>query len=68
MLKKLLAHLGVQDRAGAAALFWQFFKFGLVGLSNTAVAQGTVQQLDGTVHLIFLFLAGPDPIGKSTAC
>ncbi len=48
MLKKLLAHLGVQDRAGAAALFWQFFKFGLVGLSNTAVSMG--------VYYLFLWL------------
>lgn len=30
--------MGVTDRASFWNLFWQFFKFGLVGLSNTAVS------------------------------
>lgn len=38
MLRKLLEKLGVTDKASFWTLFWQFFKFGLVGLSNTAVS------------------------------
>lgn len=48
MLKALFARLGAHDRAEAKALLWQFFKFGLVGLSNTAVSLG--------VYYLFLWL------------
>ncbi len=37
-MKKLLEKLGVYSKEEFWALFWQFFKFGLVGLSNTAVS------------------------------
>ena len=37
-MKKILEKLGVHNREEFRALFWQFFKFGLVGLSNTAVS------------------------------
>ncbi len=37
-MKQILARLGVHSREEFWALFWQFFKFGLVGLSNTAVS------------------------------
>lgn len=37
-MKRLLSKLGIRDREEFRALFWQFFKFGLVGLSNTAVS------------------------------
>ena len=39
-VKKLFEKLGVHSREDFWALFWQFFKFGLVGLSNTAVSMG----------------------------
>jgi putative flippase GtrA len=48
MFKRLLAKLGVTDRASFWTLFWQFFKFGLVGLSNTAVSMG--------IYYIFLWI------------
>lgn len=48
MIKRFLAKLGVTDKASFWALFWQFFKFGLVGLSNTAVSMG--------VYYVFLWL------------
>lgn len=48
MLKALFARLGVRDGAEAKALLRQFFKFGLVGLSNTAVSMG--------VYYLFLWL------------
>jgi putative flippase GtrA len=38
----------VTDRASFWALFWQFFKFGLVGLSNTAVSMG--------IYYLFLWI------------
>lgn len=37
-MKKLFEKLGVHSREEFWTLFWQFFKFGLVGLSNTAVS------------------------------
>ena len=40
MWKNLLAGLGFQDRAELRRTAIQFFKFGLVGLSNTAVSMG----------------------------
>ena len=48
MFKRLLAKLGVTDRASFWTLFWQFFKFGLVGLSNTAVSM--------SIYYIFLWI------------
>ena len=51
MIKKLFEKLGVTDKASFWALFWQFFKFGLVGLSNTAVSM--------VVYYIFLWI-NPD--------
>ena len=38
MLEKIFRKMGVTGKEGFWALFWQFFKFGLVGLSNTAVS------------------------------
>lgn len=38
MIQKFFRKMGVTDRASFWNLFWQFFKFGLVGLSNTAVS------------------------------
>lgn len=40
MIRKRFAKLGITDRASFWAVFWQFFKFGLVGVSNTAVSMG----------------------------
>ena len=37
-VKKILEKLGVRNFQDFKALFWQFIKFGLVGLSNTAVS------------------------------
>ncbi len=48
MLKALFAKFGVTDKASFWALFWQFFKFGLVGLSNTAVSMG--------IYYLFLWI------------
>lgn len=48
MLKKLLEKLGAGDREGFWKLFWQFFKFGVVGLSNTAVSMA--------VYYLFLWI------------
>lgn len=39
-MKKLLSKLGVTDGASLTALVIQFVKFGIVGLSNTAVSMG----------------------------
>lgn len=49
MLKKLFHLFGVTDWASFWELFWQFFKFGLVGLSNTAVSMGC--------YYLFLFIS-----------
>lgn len=51
MLKALFQKLGVTGGASLLRLFWQFFKFGLVGLSNTAVSMA--------VYYLFLWL-NPD--------
>ncbi len=48
MLKALWARLGVHTSAEARTLLWQFCKFGMVGLSNTAVSMG--------VYYLFLWL------------
>ena len=48
MIKKLLGKFGVHDKESLWQLFWQFFKFGLVGLSNTAVSMG--------IYYLFLFI------------
>jgi len=48
MLKVLFQIFGVTDKASFKRLFWQFFKFGLVGLSNTAVSMA--------VYYLFLWL------------
>jgi len=48
MLKKLFRKFGVTDMESFKRLFWQFFKFGLVGLSNTAVSMA--------VYYLFLWL------------
>lgn len=47
-LKKLLQKLGVTDAVSFWKLFWQFFKFGIVGLSNTAVSMA--------VYYVFLWI------------
>ena len=48
MVKKLFARLGITDRASFWSVFWQFFKFGLVGVSNTAVSMG--------IYYLFLWI------------
>ena len=40
-MKAILKKLGVETMEDAKKLFWQFFKFGLVGVSNTAISYGT---------------------------
>ena len=39
-MKWLMNKLGVQNKTDLYKLLWQFFKFGLVGVSNTAVSLG----------------------------
>lgn len=39
-MKKILEKFDVHSWEDFKKLFWQFFKFGLVGLSNTAVSMG----------------------------
>ena len=39
-MKWLMNKLGVQNKTDLYRLLWQFFKFGLVGVSNTAVSLG----------------------------
>ena len=39
-MKWLINKLGVQNKTDLYKLLWQFFKFGLVGVSNTAVSLG----------------------------
>lgn len=48
MIKKLFAKLGIVDTASFWSVFWQFFKFGLVGVSNTVVSMG--------IYYLFLWL------------
>lgn len=48
MIKKAFIRLGVTNKEEFWKLFWQFFKFGLVGLSNTVVSMGC--------YYIFLFI------------
>lgn len=48
MLNKMFAKLGVTDKESFWKLFWQFFKFGLVGVSNTAVSMA--------VYYLFLWI------------
>ena len=50
MIKKIFAKLGVTNKEEFWKLFWQFFKFGLVGLSNTAVSMAC--------YYVFLFMVG----------
>lgn len=47
-IRSLLQAFGVSDRQSFWKLAWQFFKFGLVGLSNTAVSLG--------VYYLFLWI------------
>ena len=48
MIKKIFAKLGVTNKEEFWKLVWQFFKFGLVGLSNTAVSMAC--------YYVFLFI------------
>ena len=48
MLNKVFSKLGVTDKESFWKLFWQFFKFGLVGVSNTAVSMA--------VYYLFLWI------------
>ncbi|MEG0911585.1 MAG: GtrA family protein [Ruthenibacterium sp.] len=50
-MKKLFALLGVHSKEEFWKLFWQFFKFGLVGLSNTFISTA--------VYYIFVWIS-PD--------
>ena len=47
-MKWLMEKLGVKTKADLLKLFWQFFKFGLVGVSNTAVSMA--------VYYLFLWI------------
>lgn len=47
-MKSLLEKLGIHDRENFWSTFWQFLKFGLVGISNTVVSMG--------VYYLFLWL------------
>lgn len=47
-MKWFKAKFGVETKADLWKLFWQFFKFGLVGVSNTAVSMA--------VYYIFLWI------------
>lgn len=47
-MKQLLEKLGIHDRENLRPVFWQFLKFGLVGVSNTAVSMG--------VYYLFLWV------------
>lgn len=47
-IRALLQKFGVSDKKSFWNLVWQFFKFGLVGLSNTAVSMG--------VYYLFLWI------------
>ena len=40
MIRRLMAKLGVTDSEELKAFIWQFIKFGIVGISNTAVSLG----------------------------
>lgn len=48
MLTKLLEKFGATDSASFWQLIWQFIKFGIVGLSNTAVSMG--------IYYLFLWI------------
>ncbi len=50
-MKKLMLKLGVETKEDFFKLAWQFFKFGLVGVSNTAVSMG--------IYYLFLWI-NPD--------
>lgn len=50
-MKWLMSKLGVQNKTDLYKLLWQFFKFGLVGVSNTAVSMA--------VYYLFLWI-NPD--------
>ena len=52
-MQKLLALLGAKSKKEFVALLAQFIKFGLVGVSNTAVSMA--------VYYIFLWIS-PDPV------
>ena len=47
-MKWLMNKLGVQNKTDLYKLLWQFFKFGLVGVSNTAVSMA--------VYYLFLWI------------
>lgn len=47
-MKWLKDRFSIHSRSDLWALFWQFFKFGLVGLSNTAVSMG--------IYYLFLWI------------
>jgi len=47
-MKWLMSKLGVQNKTDLYKLLWQFFKFGLVGVSNTAVSMA--------VYYLFLWI------------
>lgn len=55
MLKKLLKMLKAGDREGFWKLFWQFFKFGVVGVSNTVVSMAVyyfILWIDPALYLV----------------
>ncbi|MEG0896946.1 MAG: GtrA family protein [Ruthenibacterium sp.] len=50
-MKKLFAMLGIHNQEEFRKLFWQFFKFSLVGFSNTSIST--------VIYYIFVFIS-PD--------
>ena len=52
MIQKIFRKMGVTDRASFWNLFWQFFKFGLVGLSNTDVYKRQILMRPRNAYLI----------------
>ena len=58
-MKKLLLHLGIVDRKTFFAFAAQFFKFGIVGLSNTLIALAVYYVLTylGLNYLVSYFIS-----------
>lgn len=58
-MKKLLAVLGVTEAGELRQLLWQFVKFGLVGVTNTAISYG-VEQL--CYYILFRDVTWPERV------
>ena len=58
-MKRLLEKLGVHNAADLKKLIWQFFKFGLVGVSNTLVNMAVyylILWIDDSLYLLGFLL------------